>query len=549
MTYLVSARKWRPMRFDEVTAQEHVTITIRNAIRSNKIAHAYLFSGPSGVGKTTTARILAKAINCPDVKDGEPCNQCEVCQEINDGRSLDVIEIDGASNRGIDEIRDLRESVRYSPSSLRYKVYIIDEVHMLTKEAFNALLKTLEEPPSYAIFVLATTEPHRVLPTIMTRCQRFDFKRIDIDLIIERLRYIAAEEKIKIDEESLIAIAKKSDGSLRDALSIFDQVVAFCGSEIRHDSVIEALGLVDEDMFFEMTSTIVGRDFNGAIALASEISSRGYDIVDFLNGLAEHLRNLLIVRSTGRIDLVEASNFYKQKYLDVAKSFDTPDLLRMLKIVTDAVQQIRYASQPRIKLEMTLLQLVNMEKSISLDSLFKEIEMLKKKLSDSQYLQLNPNKGSFDDIGAEEIMMPRQRKHNLLSPHLSKTNLPSDKIKEFESNYSIHDANFQEISARWEELLLKIKNERIAVWTQMLNVKPKGMKNGFLLLSLPDEGVLIVLRQFKRYLEDAIQKFLGLKVALEFTLEVNASSKGKTVSYDEMIIKILKDDFGAEEVE
>ncbi|MGB9591807.1 MAG: DNA polymerase III subunit gamma/tau, partial [Candidatus Kryptoniota bacterium] len=218
MTYLVTARKWRPMRFDEVTAQEHVTITIKNSIRSNRIAHAYLFSGPSGVGKTTTARILAKAINCPNVKEGEPCNECDVCREITEGRSLDVIEIDGASNRGIDEIRDLRESVRYLPSSLRYKVYIIDEVHMLTKEAFNALLKTLEEPPPYAIFILATTEPHRVLPTIMTRCQRFDFRRIEIEMIMERLRYIAAEEKIKIDEESLVAIAKKSDGSMRDAL-------------------------------------------------------------------------------------------------------------------------------------------------------------------------------------------------------------------------------------------------------------------------------------------------------------------------------------------
>ncbi|MGC8594473.1 MAG: DNA polymerase III subunit gamma/tau [Candidatus Kryptoniota bacterium] len=542
MTYLVTARKWRPMRFDEVTAQEHVTITIKNSIRSNRIAHAYLFSGPSGVGKTTTARILAKAINCPNVKEGEPCNECDVCREITEGRSLDVIEIDGASNRGIDEIRDLRESVRYLPSSLRYKVYIIDEVHMLTKEAFNALLKTLEEPPPYAIFILATTEPHRVLPTIMTRCQRFDFRRIEIEMIMERLRYIAAEEKIKIDEESLVAIAKKSDGSMRDALSIFDQVVAFCGSEIRHDSVIEALSLVDEELFFKMTSIIVDRDFNGAILLASEIFSRGYDIVEFLNGLAEHLRNLLIVCSTKTADLLEASNFYKQRYLDAAKAFDTPDLLRLLKVVTDAVQQIRYVSQPRIKLEMTLLQLVNMEKSISLDLLFQEIEMLKKKLTGSQLSVSDLPGSSFNNIGLEEKAIPHQRKHGLLPSHLSKTNLRPDRI-------SVHEATFQEINARWDELLLNIKKERIAVWTQMLNVKPKGMGNGFLLLSLPDEGTLLVLRQFKRYLEDAIQKFLGLKVAVEFSLEYSGPRDDGKAGYDEMIIKILKDDFGAEEVE
>lgn len=549
MTYLVTARKWRPMRFDEVTAQEHVTITIKNSIRSNRIAHAYLFSGPSGVGKTTTARILAKAINCSNISDGEPCNQCQVCREIIEGRSLDVIEIDGASNRGIDEIRDLRESVRYPPSSLRYKVYIIDEVHMLTKEAFNALLKTLEEPPSYAIFILATTEPHKVLPTIMTRCQRFDFKRIEIGMIMERLRYIAAEEKIKIDEESLVAIAKKSDGSMRDALSIFDQVRAFCESEIRHDEVMEALSLVNEELFFRMTSIIINRDFNGAIELASEVFSRGYDIVEFLNGLAEHLRNLLIVLSTGKADLVEASNFYKEKYLQVAKSFDAPDLLRLLKTVTDAIQQVRYVSQPRIKLEMTLLQLVNMEKSVSLDAIFKEIEMLKKKLSNSQSMSPAPHFNSFDDNGVGENMVQRQVKRSFLSSNVSKVSSSLDRSKGFESGYSVHEPNFQEINARWDELLLNIKKERIAVWTQLLNVKPKGMRNGFLLLALPDEGMLIVLRQFKRYLEDAIQKFLGLKVAVEFTLDDNTQIKIQDYSHDEMLIKILRDEFGAEEVE
>ena len=303
-----------------------------------------------------------------------------MCKEITEGRSLDVIEIDGASNRGIDEIRDLRESVRYSPSRLKHKIYIIDEVHMLTKEAFNALLKTLEEPPSYAIFVLATTEPHKVIPTILTRCQRFDFKRIEIEKIIERLRFIAKEEKISVDEESFVTIAKKGDGSMRDALSIFDQVAAFCGNDVKHEVVVNALSLVDAELFFILTDLIEKNDSKGAVELAAQIVSRGYDPVDFLEGLAEHLRNLLIAATTGKGDLIEASEDYKKRYLDSSSKFDRgPYPPRFLKATSEAMQQIKYVSQPRIKLEMTLLQLVNMERSVKLSELLQQVEELKKK--------------------------------------------------------------------------------------------------------------------------------------------------------------------------
>lgn len=550
MTYLVTARKWRPMRFDEVTAQEHVTITMKNAIVRNRIAHAYLFSGPSGVGKTTTARILAKAVNCPNVKDGEPCNECDVCKEITEGRSLNVIEIDGASNRGIDEIRDLRESVRYSPSRLKYKIYIIDEVHMLTKEAFNALLKTLEEPPSCVLFVLATTEPHKVLPTILTRCQRFDFKRIEIEKIIERLRFIAKEEKISIDEESFVTIAKKGDGSMRDALSIFDQTAAFCGNDIKHEVVVEALSLVDAELFFKTTDLIEKNDSKGAVELAAQIISRGYDPVDFLEGLSEHFRNLLIASTTGKADLIEASEDYKKRYLGAVSKFDKTDLLRLLKMTSEAMQQIKYVSQPRIKLEMTLLQIVNMERSVKLSELLQQIAELKKNLSSGNFSQsagntpLRETRSTFSEMKPPPIVnsnssAARSAKVSEEKKVLSNVDIDQDK-----------KASFQEITVRWEELLQAVRKERIGVWSQLINLKPLGTKNGWLMLGAPNEVVIGMTKPYKTYIQDAILKTLGMRVAIDFTVAANELANDESNSgNDNPLVQYLKDEFGAEPVE
>ncbi len=551
MSYLVTARKWRPMRFDEVTAQEHVTVTMKNAIIRNRIAHAYLFSGPSGVGKTTTARIFAKAINCPNAKEGEPCNECDICKEVTEGRSLDVIEIDGASNRGIDEIRDLRESVRYSPSRLKYKVYIIDEVHMLTKEAFNALLKTLEEPPAYAVFVLATTEPHKVLPTILTRCQRFDFKRIEIEQIIERLRFIAKEEKIAVDEESFVTIAKKGDGSMRDALSIFDQVAAFCGSEIKHEVVVNALSLVDSELFFETTDLIRKNDSKGAIELVSRIVSRGYDAVDFLEGLSEHFRNLLVASTTGKADLIEASQDHRKRYLDTAAGFDKLDLLRMLKLTSEAVQQIKYVSQPRIKLEMTLLQLVNMERAIILRDLLTKVEDLKKNLSSrtegvatSPTVRPAANHPAPDPYLKESRPVYAERKTSPLSRPAQR---PTPKVQEEKPVNAVSEASFQEINVRWDELLLAIRKERIGVWSQLINLKPIGVQRGWLMLGAPNEIVIGMTRPYKTYIQEAIQRTLGARVAIDFTIVDSEQPVDKDAN--DPLVKYLKDEFGAEPLE
>jgi DNA polymerase-3 subunit gamma/tau len=560
MSYLVTARKWRPMRFDEVTAQEHVTVTMKNAIVRNRIAHAYLFSGPSGVGKTTTARIFAKAINCPNVKDGEPCNECDVCKEITEGRSLDVIEIDGASNRGIDEIRDLRESVRYSPSRLKHKIYVIDEVHMLTKEAFNALLKTLEEPPSYAVFVLATTEPHKVIPTILTRCQRFDFKRIEIEKIIERLRFIAKEEKILVDEESFVTIAKKGDGSMRDALSIFDQVAAFCGNDIKHEVVVNALSLVDAELFFKLTDLIEKNDSKGAVELAAQVVSRGYDPVDFLEGLSEHLRNLLVAATTNKADLIEASEDYRKRYLESSSKLDRLDLLRLLKTTSEAMQQIKYVSQPRIKLEMTLLQLVNMERSVKLSELLQQVEELKKnitrvdpsgiKVPPRQPIQNNSGNGGPVKESRTTFSDPKP-KTALVDNHIKRDKLqPSSQTAVLESKPPAHpgsETSFQEINVRWEELLQAVRKERIGVWSQLINLKPMGIKNGWLILGAPNDVVVGMTKPYKNYVQDTIQKVLGMRVAIDFAIV--ASEQTADSNPDDPLIKYLKDEFGAEPIE
>ncbi|MDI6765504.1 MAG: DNA polymerase III subunit gamma/tau, partial [Bacteroidota bacterium] len=305
MTYLVTARKWRPMVFEDIIGQSHITITLRNAIATNRLSHAYIFSGPRGVGKTTTARILAKAINCVNPNNLNPDNECDLCKEITEGRSVNVFEIDGASNRGVDEIRNLREAVRYGPAKGKYKVYIIDEVHMLTKEAFNALLKTLEEPPAYVMFIFATTEIHKVPLTILSRCQRFDFRRISINEITSRLRFIAKEDHVTIDDEALFIIAKRADGSMRDAQSIFDQVISFCGEDIKSQQILSMLNIVDQDIYFRVTEIIKSKDVQAGLLIVDEIINRGFDLREFLGGLMEHLRNMLIACTTKATTLIE----------------------------------------------------------------------------------------------------------------------------------------------------------------------------------------------------------------------------------------------------
>jgi DNA polymerase-3 subunit gamma/tau len=377
--YLVTARKWRPMVFEDVVGQEHVTTTLRNALASGRLAHAYLFSGPRGVGKTTTARLLAKAVNCLSPRSQNPDNECENCREITEGRSFDVLEIDGASNRGVEEIRNLREGVKYAPAKGKYRVYIIDEVHMLTKEAFNALLKTLEEPPPHVLFIFATTELHKLPATILSRCQRFEFRRIPVDRIREKLKAIAEAEGIRMDGEALLLVARRGDGSLRDAQSIFDQVIALCGTDVTYAAILEALHIVDQDVFFRVTDLIAARDAAGALAMVDDLFTRGHDIREFLGGLVEHFRNLMLSKTTGNASLIEASDQYRKRYLEEAGKYSVPDLLRYQRFVGTTEAGIRWSTQPRFRLEADMVQLVTLPQAAEIGEVLDGLDELKKK--------------------------------------------------------------------------------------------------------------------------------------------------------------------------
>lgn len=381
--YLVTARKYRPTLFTELVAQEHVTETLKNAIRLDRLAHAYLFSGPRGVGKTTAARILAKAINCttPQAEredQAEPCRTCDSCLSFEEGRNLSIFEIDAASNNKVEDIRDLRETVRIPPQGSRKKVYIIDEVHMLSNAAFNALLKTLEEPPPHVLFIFATTEPHKVLPTILSRCQRFDFRRIPVPDIVARLEDICTEESITADEASLMLVARKGDGALRDALSAFDQAVALCGTDLQYTDLAEALRVVDVDLFFAVTQQVLDRSSAGMLRLVAEVVQAGYDLQEFLAGLAEHLRNLLVARTMEDTALIEAAEATRQRYGTVASGFSESDLLRLLMIVDEAQESIKSSTQPRMKLEMALLKMASLAHAADLRTALQQLDRLEK---------------------------------------------------------------------------------------------------------------------------------------------------------------------------
>ena len=317
--YIVSARKYRPTTFESVVGQRALTTTLKNAIATGKLAHAYLFCGTRGTGKTTVAKILAKAVNCENQQDGSPCGECPSCRTIASGASMNVIEIDAASNNGVDNIREIREEVTYRPTEGKYKVYIIDEVHMLSASAFNAFLKTLEEPPRHAIFILATTEKHKILPTILSRCQIYDFNRISVEDTVNHLSYVAAKENITAEPEALNVIAMKADGGMRDALSIFDQVVSFTGGNITYKSVIENLNVLDYEYYFRLTDCFLENRVSDALLLFNEVLNKGFDGSHFITGLSSHCRDLLVSKDVATLTLMEVGASIRQRYQEQAQ--------------------------------------------------------------------------------------------------------------------------------------------------------------------------------------------------------------------------------------
>ena len=373
MAYKVLSLKWRPQSFKDIVGQEHITQTLINAFDQNRIAQGYIFTGPRGVGKTTTARILAMALNAEKGPSANFNPTSEISLEIAEGRSLDVLEIDGASNRGIEEIRGIREQIKFAPIKGDYKVIIIDEVHMLTNQAFNALLRTLEEPPTHGKFIFATTDIHKVPATVISRCQRFDFNRLSIGVISDRLQYIINNENITIDPESIHIIAKKADGSMRDALSLLDQSISFCGNEIKYELLVKALGLIEQNLFFDFTSSLKNKNYSGMISLLSDFSEFGVPASEVLTGLLDHIRNLIYAGIDDGVKMLEMNKEHQERYAEEASGWDRRDLFRINQVLIDASAVIRRSEDPYLLLEMTLLKLCEMDQSIYIEQLLSNV--------------------------------------------------------------------------------------------------------------------------------------------------------------------------------
>ena len=356
MEYIVSARKYRPATFKSVVGQQNITQTLKNAVREKRIAHSYLFCGPRGVGKTTCSRIFAKTINCSNpTEDLEPCNECESCKSFNENRSFSIHELDAASNNSVEDIRTLIDSVRIPPQVGSYSVYIIDEVHMLSQAAFNAFLKTLEEPPAHAIFILATTEKHKILPTIISRCQVFDFHRITVPDVVEYLKYVAHNEGIEAEEEALTVIGQKADGAMRDALSIFDQIVAFSGKEVTYKKVTENLNILDYEVFFSSTDAIASHDYVKSLLIFDDVLKRGFDALNFLGGLCHHMRNLLVAQSEESAILLDVSGQTAVRYTEQSASVGSQKIIALIEALSQSEITYRTARDKRQHVEFALL--------------------------------------------------------------------------------------------------------------------------------------------------------------------------------------------------
>lgn len=507
MSYTALYRKWRPTSFEEVRGQDHIVKTLKNQINSGRIGHAYLFCGTRGTGKTSIAKIFARAVNCEHPVDGSPCGECSMCRQIAEGASLNVVEIDAASNNGVENIRDIREQVQYPPTDGRYRVYIIDEVHMLSIGAFNALLKTLEEPPSYVIFILATTEVHKIPITILSRCQRYDFKRISIDTIAGRLAELTQAEQIDVDDRALRYVARAADGSMRDALSLLDQCVAFhFGEKLTYDNVLEVLGAVDNRVFSKLFQAVLASDTKACIREIEEMIIQGRDLSQLVNDFVWYMRNLLIAKTTDEPgDMLDMSEENLAVLKEEAAGVDTETLMRYIRIFSELSGQLRYASQKRILVEIAFIKLTTPSMEQNLDSILQRITLLEQKMQEmpdnlQKLASLAPAAGQAASSKTAVVETP---------PEPKKVSLPP---------------------AQYEDLMLMRKEwGRIASLSQLVgsirlslpktSVEPSG--EGCLCIVCTDENTFGIinrepeLKNLQEVVQEKYKKTLQFKVRLE----------------------------------
>ena len=507
MTYEVLARKWRPQTFENVIGQEHVTATLMNALKSNRLAHAYLLSGPRGTGKTTVARILAKAVNCQGAASGNPCNVCRSCTEITSGVSMDVQEIDGASNGGVEKVRELRDNIRYMPSGGCYRIYIIDEVHMLSMAAFNALLKTLEEPPPHVKFIFATTEPHSVPVTILSRCQRFDLRKIDISQIMQHLRYISDTENFTITDNALSLIARQSSGSMRDAESLLDQVIAFTGSEIKDSDVVNILGIIDNILLSEILTAVVENNPAAVLSSVEQAYVRGYEMKVFYNMLLEQFRNLLVVGIDQEKFSESIVKEEKERLISLAEKAGLSRCQAYLDFLISKENYIRYTLSPRIVIEAILVRACTLEDHYSFIELLHKIESLEKRLLNSA--------SEHDDAGA-------------INADYIKKDFPAP-------DYQVKEKAFTPPAETYKPLPLEEEKEKPFSWESIINhIKVINAKLAVMLKYIRfvdyKAGTICLVAQKGRFnyfsrheniadLEKIVEKFLKRQVSIKIDAE------------------------------
>ena len=518
-------RVYRPKTFEDVVGQEHIVKTLKNQIKNNNIGHAYLFSGTRGTGKTSTAKIFARAVNCLNPINEEPCNECEICIDTLNDNIMDIVEIDSASNNSVDDIRELRESVKYTPSKAKYKVYIIDEVHMLSQGAFNALLKTLEEPPSYVIFILATTEPHKIPATILSRCQRFDFKRVSSKDIADRMSYICEKENIQAEDKALSLIARNSQGALRDALSILDQCMSFGNDKIEYNDVIELLGTVNIDELFQLSQSIIDEDTKKSLQILNEFIIWGKDIRNLINDLIDHFRNLMVCKVSKDLDeIISLPEESIERLKEQSKTININDLIRILNILSETQDSMKSSSNTRILAEVTMMKIAQPMFDESKEALIKRIENLEKIIESGNIKVVTVQNESEINTVPQRVQVdePQERKEDIVYEEVK-----SEDVKLVESS--------------WKKVIQKIKEDKkLSIAALLREVSSFNVKDNILYLIFNDNFSFARSRLNSKETIDYIESIIREILNRSFNIQIYLKSEVTSLNLQEEVTKVDK---------